>query len=727
MKEEVMIPEYPDWKVVRLIGRGSFGAVYEIERDLFGTIEKAALKVITIPQSESELEELYSSGYDDESVTVHFRNCLADIVREYTLMADLKGHTNVVNSDDIRYVRHDRDPGWDIFIRMELLTPLTKALKDGAEEEQAVRLGRDMCTALALCRSRGIIHRDIKPQNIFISRDGEYKLGDFGIAKTIEKTSGGTKIGTYNYMAPEVYNNDPYGHPADLYSLGMVLYWLLNERRMPFFPLPPKVPTNSELDEARRRRFSGAPIPAPKHGSGELKQIVLRACAFDPAERYQTAEEMLLDLEALDSRARSVQPEDDPTVLDPKKPPVKKVPESDPAKDPPKNPPTGDPPRKPPDGPTDGPADAGSGLIGYLKKHGKTIAAIGAAALILAILIPKIVNGGDDTGKTGGDVAPVAVTAAQTPEPTAAPSAEPTAAPTPEPTAAPTAEPTPEPTSSMEPVARSEGNWSWTLADGVLTISGKGSMADFIWDQSPWKAYFKEIRRVVIEDGITHIGADAFQQCSNLEYVEIPAGVNSVGYAAFVSCYSLKRIEVAAGNRSFKQIDGVLYSYDGKTLVCFPCGRSDTSYQIADTVTTIGEGAFLGCGKLTEVKFPASVTSIGAAAFYNCGALRDVTLPEKLTSIGGSAFCDCTSLESVKIPSGVTDIPFRAFGYCDRLSSVSIPAGVTAIREKAFADCFALKDVYFAESRAEWEKITVGKDNEALENATIHCEKAAPP
>ena len=288
---------FPGWETVRKIGTGSFGTVYEIQRDLFGKKEKAALKRISIPQNESDIDDLYGNGFDDASITAHFRNYLADIVKEYSLMAEMKGHTNVVYCDDIRYIQHDDGFGWDIYIKMELLTPMMKTLDKVVTDEQVIKLGRDLCKALVLCRSRNIIHRDIKPQNIFISHDGDYKLGDFGIAKTVEKTSGGTKIGTYNYMAPEVYNNEPYGHGADIYSLGLVMYWLLNERRMPFNPLPPAVPTASEMEAARLHRFQGEQLPAPAHGSGELKRIVLKACAFDPKDRYQSAAEMLSDLE----------------------------------------------------------------------------------------------------------------------------------------------------------------------------------------------------------------------------------------------------------------------------------------------------------------------------------------------------------------------------------------------------------------------------------------------
>jgi serine/threonine protein kinase len=290
---------WPGWETVRLIGRGSFGAVYEIQRDVFGNVEKAALKVISIPQAEGDVEELRSDGFDDESITDTFKAQLRGIVDEYSMMRKLNGSANVVNCDDVRYVQHDDGIGWTILIKMELLTPLSKALPEQIPPEMAVKIGTDISKALVLCKRFNIIHRDIKPQNIFLSDLGDYKLGDFGVAKTVEKTRGGTKIGTYKYMAPEVYNNQPYGQGADVYSLGLVMYWLLNERRMPFVPLPPVKLRAGMEEEGRERRLKGERVPAPHHGSEELKRIVLKAVAYDPRDRYQTAEELLRDLERL--------------------------------------------------------------------------------------------------------------------------------------------------------------------------------------------------------------------------------------------------------------------------------------------------------------------------------------------------------------------------------------------------------------------------------------------
>ena len=291
---------WPGWKTVGKIGSGSFGSVYEIERQLLDKTEKAAVKVVSIPQNENEIEDLVSMGFDEESITQRYRGFLNDIVNEYNIMLEVKGNTNIVYVDDLRIIQHDDGIGWDIYIKMELLTPLMKYLPINITEELAIRLGIDMCHALELCERNSIVHRDIKPQNIFVSKDGNFKLGDFGIAKTIEQTIAGTKAGTFKYMSPEIYHGQPTGHRADIYSLGLVLYWLLNERRLPFVPLGNKVPTAEEEQGAQARRMNGEKMPEPAHGSRELQFITLKACAFDPNDRYQNAEEMLYDLTHLD-------------------------------------------------------------------------------------------------------------------------------------------------------------------------------------------------------------------------------------------------------------------------------------------------------------------------------------------------------------------------------------------------------------------------------------------
>lgn len=299
------IVSWPGWDVLDCIGTGGFGSVYEIRREIFGDVERCALKVITIPKDAGEIEYMRCEGMDDESITNTLHTQVGDIVREYKLMARMRENPNIVHCDDFRYTRHETDLGWDIYIKMELLTPLLKVMDRVQDESEIIRLGIELCNALAACQKHNVIHRDIKPQNIFVSPEGYYKLGDFGIARTMEHTTKATVgIGTYNFMAPEVALGKTYGPAVDIYSLGLVLYWLLNERRGPFVPLPPAPVTYAVNDAARSRRYSGEPIPEPKHGSQALKAVVLKACAFDPQDRYQTAREMMEALKNINTNSR---------------------------------------------------------------------------------------------------------------------------------------------------------------------------------------------------------------------------------------------------------------------------------------------------------------------------------------------------------------------------------------------------------------------------------------
>ena len=290
---------FPGWEVTRKLGEGSFGGVYEIRRTLpGGRVEKCALKRLTVPRDSEEIRELYAQSFSKDSITAHYKGRMEELVNEYGIMQSLSGCPNIVNCHDIQYVQHDDGIGWDIYIRMELLYPLKKVLGSSYSEDMVCNLGIQLCNALTACHGENIIHRDIKPENILVSGKGAFKRGDFGIAKVSEKTGTGTMTGTYGYMAPEVANHQHYGASVDIYSLGMVLYWMMNRRTLPFLPLPPSIPTGAQRQQAQDRRLSGEPLPPPADGSEALKKIVLKACAFAPAERYRSAEEMQAALQS---------------------------------------------------------------------------------------------------------------------------------------------------------------------------------------------------------------------------------------------------------------------------------------------------------------------------------------------------------------------------------------------------------------------------------------------
>jgi len=273
-----------------MLGEGSFGKVFRAEREDFGRVYKAAVKIITIPQNQSEIINARAEGMSDESVIKYFRGFIEEIVSEFALMSELKGTANIVNYEDHAIVKHSTGIGWDILIRMELLTPLLQhSTEQNFTRHDVIKLGSDICRALELCQKFNIIHRDIKPDNIFISKLGDFKLGDFGIARTVEKTTSGlSKKGTYNYMAPEIYRGDAYGSSVDIYSLGIVLYRLLNDNRNPLMPEYPAPITHTDRERALVQRISGAVLPPPKNADGRLAEIVLKACAYNPKDRYSS-------------------------------------------------------------------------------------------------------------------------------------------------------------------------------------------------------------------------------------------------------------------------------------------------------------------------------------------------------------------------------------------------------------------------------------------------------
>ena len=300
--ENIRLP-WPDWKIVKYLGGGAYGKVYEIERTISGTQEKekAALKIISRPKDEDEIEEYEVSGYDKESIIESYKSEIQNYVQEYKLMRTLQGQTNIVSCDDFTVVWNQNGIGGKVFIRMELLTPLNQVLKERAlSVEEIIKLGKDIASALILCEKKNIIHRDIKPANIMVSQFGNYKLGDFGVSKIMDHATYATKMGTPEYQAPEVVHMGKYGQTADIYSLGITLYWLLNNRRMPFIEANEQL-TVERKDEAMEKRYRGEKLPTPKNGSAKLKKIVLKACEYNPEDRYASAQEMYDDLDTLRS------------------------------------------------------------------------------------------------------------------------------------------------------------------------------------------------------------------------------------------------------------------------------------------------------------------------------------------------------------------------------------------------------------------------------------------
>ena len=201
---------------------------------------------------------------------------------------------------------------------------------------------------------------------------------------------------------------------------------------------------------------------------------------------------------------------------------------------------------------------------------------------------------------------------------------------------------------------------------------------------------------ITIPNSVTSIGDNAFLECS-LTSITIPSSVNSISEWAFYGCRSLTSITVETGNETYLSKDGVLFNKAGTTLIAYPVSKTGAPYTISNSITSIGNNAFLDCKGLTSVIIPNSVNSIGANAFYQCG-LTSVIIPNGVTSIRYDTFCNCQNLTSVTIGNSVTSIGGEAFRYCTSLSSINIPNSVTTIGEYAFSSCIGLTSITISKS-----------------------------
>lgn len=279
---------WPEWRVLEPLGSGAFGKVYKAVNEEAGFPVYSAIKVLSIPSTEAELDALRSEGMSIAESKTYFKGIAQDFVNEIKLMNTLRGSSNIVSVEGFKIIEKTSGIGWDIFIRMELLTSFKEYLSDRMPtEEEVVRLGIDISSALEICSQKNIIHRDIKPANIFINGFGSFKLGDFGIAKELEKTTGAVSSkGTFSYMAPEVAHGERYDATVDIYSLGLVLYTLLNNNRQPLTdPFASSISYN-DRKKAIDLRLSGTALPPPCNASPTLANIILAACSYESKKRF---------------------------------------------------------------------------------------------------------------------------------------------------------------------------------------------------------------------------------------------------------------------------------------------------------------------------------------------------------------------------------------------------------------------------------------------------------
>ena len=686
-------PVFGKWYITKQLGAGSYGKVFEIQRTdaLDGTVYRGALKAITIPSSPEELQSvLDEDGLDRQGASSYFRETVVALNREIALMNKVKGHSNIVSYEDHDVIEHTDGIGWDILIRMELLTPISQYFKqfDTIPRQAVLRLGIDLCRALEVCEKYSIIHRDIKPANIFISDTGDFKLGDFGVARTASASTGAsTFAGTVNYMAPEVFRREKYTASVDTYSLGLVMYQLLNANRMPFYPPYPQPLTALAKERAHDRRLAGEPLPDPVNASGPLADILRKACAPAPADRFASPTEMRLALEAVlrgasdaapvpdagDATVRAAAPAAQVPAADAAATvaAAPKAPETPDAADETTRLPFGQQPAAQPTAPAKAPAPKAEDETVFLFAQQEQQRREAEAAARKA---EEEARRAEQQRKAEEARAAAAKEQAQRAEQERKSREAEEAARKAEQEKAEAAE-TPAPAGekkisrrkmlgviggaaalavlggggytlySSSPVEEGTcgDDLTWKLSNnGTLTIAGVGMMTD----PDVLAPLHLRVKKLVVKDGVTSISASAFNTCQHLTSVKLPDSVAYIGNQAFKFCVELSSITLPSSTKSV---------------------RIET---------------FCRCSKLASVTLPYGVTMIESRAFANCTALESIQFPVSLSQIGAWAFSNCEKLSSVKIPESVTSISNGAFSGC-ALTSVTLSRDCK-VHESAF-------------------------------------------
>ena len=686
-------PVFGKWYITKQLGAGSYGKVFEIQRTdaLDGTVYRGALKAITIPSSPEELQSvLDEDGLDRQGASSYFRETVVALNREIALMNKVKGHSNIVSYEDHDVIEHTDGIGWDILIRMELLTPISQYFKqfDTIPRQAVLRLGIDLCRALEVCEKYSIIHRDIKPANIFISDTGDFKLGDFGVARTASASTGAsTFAGTVNYMAPEVFRREKYTASVDTYSLGLVMYQLLNANRMPFYPPYPQPLTALAKERAHDRRLAGEPLPDPVNASGPLADILRKACAPAPADRFASPTEMRLALEAVlrgasdaapvpdagDATVRAAAPAAEVPAADAAATvsAAPKAPETPDAADETTRLPFGQQPAAQPTAPAKAPAPKAEDETVFLFAQQEQQRREAEAAARKA---EEDARRAEQQRKAEEARAAAAKEQAQRAEQERKAREAEEAARKAEQEKAEAAE-TPAPAGekkisrrkmlgviggaaalavlggggytlySSSPVEEGTcgDDLTWKLSNnGTLTIAGVGMMTD----PDVLAPLHLRVKKLVVKDGVTSISASAFRTYTHLTSVKLPDSVAYIGNQAFKFCVELSSITLPSSTKSV---------------------RIET---------------FCRCSKLASVTLPYGVTMIESRAFANCTALESIQFPVSLSQIGAWAFSNCEKLSSVKIPESVTSISNGAFSGC-ALTSVTVSRNCK-VHESAF-------------------------------------------
>ena len=639
------LPEkWSDWKLEEVIGGRDPVTVYKAIRTDEAGISYSAIKVLRIPEGGNKAKH----------------------IEEIKTMLSLKGHPNIVSIEDYATVSQK---GYDyIFIRMELLTPLDRFVAaNDFDETETIRVGIEICNALEHCQRKNILHLDIKPSNIFVTDEGHYKLGDFGISRSIDDLSTRPlNEFTPNFMGPELYQflkekgvsksnpitSDILGSKYDQYALGLVLYWIRNNRRPPF--LPERIVTTQDRKDAFKRRMDGEQLPQLKDTSSALTKIIFKASSYNPKDRYNSPTEMKRALEKLQNSTNI-----HPTLN------IKSV-------------------------------------IGIL-----------LAFVCVVLLIVYFTSRNKDQG--GTVVSP-------SPSPSSLPSS------THNIESADAYGSCGEnlqwilygselhicgtggmydynSTTNQSPWSEYQGRISKIVVEEGVTKIGEYAFfksEELIEVELPHSlrrinhmafGYCYKLPLLIIPEGVEHIEKSIIYRCPMLTKIELPGSIKLIEGSFAGECENLTTITLGNDCTTYVLQNGVLFDYEMEELICHPAGLDDLSYSIPEKVRVVGVYAFAENKNLLEISIPEGLVTIDSCAFTGCVNLKSINLPNSISTLGIYAFYGCEKLKSIQLPPNIEWIDQQAFYNCYSLQEIVVPSKVTRIGTAVFSNCTSLKKI----------------------------------
>lgn len=290
---------FDHWRICQELDKGDFGELFSLSHD-DGTIDtQSQLKIVSVPQNLRDFMMIQASSKD---MRAYVQSVVSFVMEEVALMTKLNGNPHIVHYYDHKREEYENGLGFDVLIRTEYLPRLGEyVLETPLSRGDVLRLGVELCKALEECHENGIIHRDIRPEHIYVTKSGSFKLGDFGVPCV--EASDLPSVGKGNpqyYMAPELSKGEDYDHTVDIYALSLVIYQLLNKNRMAFIPDNASRNDEESKEKAKALRMNGAVLPPPYFGKkGKITKVLARAAQHKSSLRYATAKEFREDLEGL--------------------------------------------------------------------------------------------------------------------------------------------------------------------------------------------------------------------------------------------------------------------------------------------------------------------------------------------------------------------------------------------------------------------------------------------